>query len=68
MNLRHANDRAGDYPPSYYAATPADFALLPPFLAAARPDVRILGVGHPSLPGPLLLGHGGVPFISARVP
>ena len=29
MNLLHANDRAGEYPPSYYAATRAAFAAQP---------------------------------------
>ncbi|MEY3961056.1 MAG: hypothetical protein RIR14_1710, partial [Pseudomonadota bacterium] len=30
MNLLYVNDRAGEYPPSYYAATRAEFAPCAP--------------------------------------
>jgi gamma-glutamylputrescine oxidase len=55
MNLLHANDRAGEYPPSYYAATRADFGPLPPLQGAVRADVCVVGGGYTGLSAALHL-------------
>lgn len=63
MNLLHANDRAGEYPPSYYAATRADFSPLPPLQGAARADVCIVGGGYTGLSAALHLAQRGLSVI-----
>ena len=42
MNLLHANDRPGEYPPSYYAATRAEFAPCPALQGEVRKAVSRL--------------------------
>ncbi len=59
MNLLDVNDKAGEYPPSYYAAT-AD--LLPPFPAlsgAVSCDVCVVGGGYTGLSAALHLARRG---------
>ncbi len=63
MNLLHANDRAGEYPPSYYAATRAAFAPLPPLQGAARADVCVVGGGYTGLSAALHLAQRGLSVI-----
>ena len=63
MNLLHVNDRAGEYPPSYYAATRADFPRLPPLLGAQRADVCIVGAGYTGLSAALHLAQRGYSVI-----
>lgn len=63
MNLLHANDRAGEYPPSYYAATRAAFGPLPPLQGAARADVCIVGAGYTGLSAALHLAERGFSVI-----
>jgi gamma-glutamylputrescine oxidase len=63
MNLLHANDRAGEYPPSYYAATRADFAPLPPLQGAVRADVCIVGGGYTGLSAALHLAQRGLSVV-----
>lgn len=63
MNLLHANDRAGQYPASYYAATAQgrmDFAALQGDL---RADVCIVGGGYTGLSAALHLAEKGVNVI-----
>ncbi|MDC0948102.1 FAD-binding oxidoreductase [Gammaproteobacteria bacterium] len=59
MNLLYANDRAGAYPDSWYAAT----AALPPPTAslhgAARADIGIVGAGYTGLSAALHLAKAG---------
>ncbi|MFK7939427.1 MAG: NAD(P)/FAD-dependent oxidoreductase [Roseovarius sp.] len=59
MNLLYSNDRAGQYPPSWYAATaPA----LPPYDALkgeVKADVCIIGGGFTGLSAALHLAEGG---------
>lgn len=61
MNLLHVNDRAGEYPPSWYAATVAE-AL--PVLAALRgtvtADVCVVGAGYTGLSAALHLALRGM--------
>lgn len=59
MNLLHANDRRGEYPPSYYAATRTAFAPLLPLTGAVRADVCIVGAGYTGLSAALHLARRG---------
>ncbi len=59
MNLLHANDRPGAYPPSWYAATTDP---LPPFAelrGETRADVCIVGAGYTGLSAALHLAGRG---------
>lgn len=49
MNLLTANDRQGDYPRSYYAATVQELPDFPPIKGALRCDVCIVGGGYTGL-------------------
>ena len=59
MNLLHANDRAGHYPPSFYAATATPFAPQPPLQGDATTDVAIIGAGYTGLSSALHLAQKG---------
>lgn len=59
MNLLHANDRAGEYPASYYAATRAEFAPLAPLRGAVRADICVVGAGYTGLSAALHLAKRG---------
>ena len=59
MNLLHANDRRGEYPPSYYAATATPLAAFPPLHGATRADVCIVGGGYTGLSAALHLRQRG---------
>lgn len=49
MNPLHRNDRAGEYPPSWYAASAAPVAPRAPLLGAVKADVAVLGAGYTGL-------------------
>ncbi|MES2434388.1 MAG: FAD-binding oxidoreductase [Pseudomonadota bacterium] len=59
MNLLHANDRAGEYPPSYYAATRTPLAPFPPLQGETHADVCIVGGGYTGLSAALHLAEKG---------
>tara|TARA_R110002096_G_scaffold51912_2_gene135408 strand:+ start:3158 stop:4459 length:1302 start_codon:yes stop_codon:yes gene_type:complete len=59
MNLLHANDRAGRYPASYYAATAAALEPLEPLTGHVRADVCIVGGGFTGLSAALHLAQRG---------
>jgi gamma-glutamylputrescine oxidase len=59
MNLLHANDRPGEYPPSWYAATVAPLAPFPPLVGEARADVAVIGGGYTGLSAALHLAERG---------
>ena len=59
MNLLHVNDRAGHYPPSFYAATATPFAPQPPLQGDAQTDVAIIGAGFTGLSAALHLAQKG---------
>jgi gamma-glutamylputrescine oxidase len=60
MNLLHANDRAGEYPPSWYAATIADpLPRLPPLRGQVAADVCVVGAGYTGLSAALHLARAG---------
>lgn len=63
MNLLHANDRAGEYPASYYAATRAPLAAFAPLRGAARADVCVVGAGYTGLSAALHLAQRGYSVI-----
>ena len=59
MNLLHANDRPGQYPASYYAATRAELAPFAPLQGATRADVCVVGGGYTGLSTALHLARRG---------
>ncbi len=63
MNLLFANDRAGEYPPSYYAATATPPAPRPALQGAVRADVCIIGAGYTGLSAALHLAERGYSVI-----
>ena len=46
MNLLYVNDRPGEYPASWYAATAADIGRFPRLEGATRADVCVVGGGY----------------------
>lgn len=60
MNLLHANDRAGEYPPSYYAATATPLAPFPTLTGQHNADVCIVGGGYTGLSAALHLAQTGL--------
>ena len=63
MNLLHVNDRAGEYPPSYYAATRAPFAPCPALTGEVRADVCVVGAGYTGLSAALHLAEKGLSVV-----
>ncbi len=63
MNLLYANDKAGEYPASYYAATAAPLARFPTLKGAARADVCIIGGGYTGLSAALHLARRGMDVV-----
>lgn len=59
MNLLHVNDRAGEYPPSYYAATAIPFAAQPVLTGEVTADVCVVGAGYTGLSAALHLARRG---------
>ncbi|OSP54261.1 FAD-binding oxidoreductase [Pseudoruegeria sp. SK021] len=59
MNLLHANDQDGAYPPSWYAATADPLPPCPPLTGAVRTDVCIVGGGYTGLSAALHLAQRG---------
>ncbi|NEX47270.1 NAD(P)/FAD-dependent oxidoreductase [Pseudotabrizicola algicola] len=60
MNLLHANDRAGEYPASYYAATATPLAPFPALKGQHSADVCIVGGGYTGLSAALHLAQAGL--------
>jgi gamma-glutamylputrescine oxidase len=59
MNLLFANDRHGEYPPSWYAATATPMARFAPLKGAHRADVCVVGAGYTGLSAALYLAQAG---------
>lgn len=59
MNLLHANDRPGQYPPSWYAATAEAPAPFPELRGETRADVCVVGGGYTGLSAALHLAQRG---------
>ncbi|MFN3291948.1 MAG: NAD(P)/FAD-dependent oxidoreductase [Gemmobacter sp.] len=60
MNLLHANDRPGRYPPSWYAATAVPAPDRPALQGETRADVCIVGAGYTGLSAALHLARAGL--------
>lgn len=59
MNLLYANDRRGEYPPSWYAATATPPAAFAPLKGAQKADVCVIGAGYTGLSAALHLAQAG---------
>ncbi len=59
LNLLHANDRPGKYPPSWYAATATPGVHYPTLQGGLRADVCIIGGGYTGLSAALHLAEAG---------
>lgn len=59
MNLLHANDRSGEHPRSWYAATAAFDTRWPKLKGRQRADVCIVGAGYTGLSAALHLAKRG---------
>ena len=59
MNLLHVNDRPGQYPASYYAATATKLAPFAALQGAVRADVCVVGGGYTGLSAGLHLAKRG---------
>ncbi len=59
MNLLYANDRPGQHPASYYAATAAPLEPLPALKGMRRADVCVVGGGYTGLSAALHLAQAG---------
>ena len=63
LNLLHANDRRGEYPASFYAATRTALDPFPPLQGEARADVAIVGGGYMGLSAALHLAEKGLSVV-----
>ena len=59
MNLLYANDRRGEYPPSWYAATATPLEPFAPLKGAQKADVCVIGAGYTGLSAALHLAQAG---------
>ena len=59
MDLLSANDKPGEFPPSYYAATADLPAAAPPLTGSQTFDVAIVGAGYTGLSAALHLAKSG---------
>lgn len=63
LNLLHSNDRKGEYPPSWYAATANKFDPFPSLSGDTRADVCIVGAGYTGLSAALHLAEAGLSVV-----
>ena len=63
MNLLHVNDRAGQYPASYYAATATPLSPFVQLQGQARADVCVIGGGYTGLSAALHLAQRGLDVV-----
>ncbi len=63
LNLLHANDRAGEYPPSFYAATRTALDPFPSLRGEERADVCVVGGGYMGLSAALHLAEKGLDVV-----
>lgn len=59
MNLLHVNDRAGEYPASFYAATATPLAPFAALQGAETADICVIGGGYTGLSAALHLAQRG---------
>ena len=63
MNLLHVNDKPGQYPASYYAATATPLAAYAPLKGQTSADVCIIGAGYTGLSAALHLARAGLDVV-----
>lgn len=63
LNLLHANDRRGEYPASYYAATRTAIDPFPPLAGDTQADVAVVGGGYLGLSAALHLAQKGLSVV-----
>ena len=63
LNLLHANDRAGEYPASYYTATATPQAGFAPLQGEVTADVCIVGGGYTGLSAALHAAQKGLSVV-----
>lgn len=63
MNLLYANDRKGQFPPSYYAATAIDAQDHPALRGTVQADVCVIGAGYTGLSAALHLAQAGASVV-----
>ena len=63
MNLLFANDRRGEYPPSWYAATARPLERFAPLRGEVRADVCVVGAGYTGLSAALHLAEAGLKVV-----
>ena len=63
MNLLHANDRPGQYPPSYYAATATPLPPFPVLKGAMKADLCVIGAGFTGLSTALHAAEAGLSVV-----
>jgi gamma-glutamylputrescine oxidase len=60
LNLLHSNDRAGEYPASWYAATADALPEFAPLAGKVKADVVVIGAGYTGLSAALHLAEAGM--------
>ncbi len=63
MNLLYANDRPGQYPPSWYAASAEPLPAFAPAMGDIRADVCVIGGGYTGLSAALHLAGRGLSVV-----
>lgn len=63
LNLLHSNDRKGEFPQSWYAATATPLARFDPLTGVQRADVCVIGGGYTGLSTALHLAEAGLDVI-----
>ena len=63
MNLLYSNDRRGEYPDSWYAATAHELGRFDPLRGETRADVCIVGAGYTGLSAALHLAEAGLDVV-----
>ena len=59
LKLLHANDRAGEYPASWYAQTAPSLPPFPPLAGKVKADICVVGAGYTGLSAALHLAEAG---------
>ncbi len=63
MNLLYSNDRKGEYPPSWYAATAHELERFAPLRGEVKADVCVVGAGYTGLSAALHLAEAGLDVV-----
>lgn len=63
MNLLYSNDRRGEFPDSWYAATAHDAPRRPPLRGETRADVCVVGAGYTGLSAASHLAQAGMDVV-----